>query len=527
MKTLTSVVLAILVVCSLGWLEAADAQRVDSVRAPSASSIPVPGPPLWRPPAERPRVKVATTDFEELVDLCVTDQMGAVDTPGASVAVIVDGELVYEQGYGVTQRGGTDEVDADTQFRIGSVTKMLTAAAVLQQVEAGTVFLDDRLSRYVPELDLIGHWPSEAITIQHLLTHSSGIPDLNFGPNGLTGSTALADWVESLRWVGLHAPPGSFYNYSNPNFNLAGLVVERASGMEYRSYMENHVFGPAGLADTTFDPAAVAARGNASHGHTPDGEGGETIYAPDDYDNGAFAPAGYAYSTAGDLVRWALLLGDGGGAVLSESSALAMQSIQQSLETLPGLGYGYGVFIEPYFDLTVRQHGGNIWGWGAFLLWHPEQRFAVAVLANTFQSLPGAAYCVANEVLDPDFEVTIEPPPPDPERWRQLFQRTLDGSVTTSWAQSSPYPIMGEASEIDDERMLLHLWDPASFWSALWFLDYVYGDLFYVDVDNDGSYDLDVTFLTSTGPPEQLRWMRMRPVVGYPQEDPRSSERNP
>ncbi len=522
MKAISSA-LVVLVMGFPGWVGAAEAPATSVVRSPFSSFIP--GPPLWQLPEMRPKSAATTDDLEQVVDQCVTDAMAAIDTPGAAVAVIVDGQVVYEQGYGVKRRGGSDPVNAETQFRVGSVTKMFTAAAVMQQVEAGTVFLDDKLTRYAPEMDFLGHWPSDEITVERLLTHATGIPDLGFNPDGLTGPNALTEWVATLNWVGLHAPPGTFYNYSNPNFNFAGLVVERASGMEYRSYMENRVFGAAGLSNTTFDPAAVVSRGNATHGHIPDGQGGEIVYAPDEYDNGAFGPAGYAYSTAGDLVRWALLLSDGGGDVLSAGSTTAMQTLQQSMETIPGVGYGYGIFVEPFYDLTVREHGGNIWGWGAFLLWHPERRFAVAVLANTFQSLPGAAYCVAAEVLQPDLSVVIDAPPADPERWQRLFEGTYDASINTGWASSSPYPVLAGLSGYGDEQMLLHLWDPQSPWTALWVVDHQISDVFLIDVDMDGSYDLDLTLLTSPGPPERLRWMRMRPVVGNLQVTPRGGQR--
>jgi CubicO group peptidase (beta-lactamase class C family) len=527
MKALTAGMMTALMSCGGGWVTGGEPPReIEATPAMSVKNF-VPGPPLWRPPAARPRPTSKSTSLEDVVDLCVTDEMAAVDTPGASVAVIVDGQLVYEQGYGVKQRGGTDPVDSDTQFRVGSVTKMFTAAAVMQQVDAGTVFLDDRLTRHVPEIDFIGHWPDDTITVEQLLTHATGIPDLTFNPAGLTGPNALSDWIDTLDWVGLHAPPGIFYNYSNPNFNLAGLVVERSTGTEYRTYMDANVFGPAGLSDTTFDPSVVAARGNATNGHMSDGQGGEIVFAPDEYDNGAYAPAGYAYSTAADLVRWALLLADGGGEVLSPTSAAAMQSIQQSMDVAPGIGYGYGIFVEPFYDLTVRQHGGNIWGWGAFLLWHPERRFAVAVLANTFQSLPNAAYCVAAEVLEPDLSVVIDTPPPDPARWQRLFEGMYDASITTPWASSSPYPVMGELSGFSDEQMLLHMWDPAGHWTALWFVDHQIRDVFLVDVDMDGSADLDLTFITSPGPPEQLKWLRMRPLVGYRQTPPRVGRQVP
>ena len=522
MKTLMSSVIVGLVL-ALAWPVAAagDSDELAPESTPSFAAF-LPGPPLWQPPTQRPRPTVKSTALDDVVDQCVTDAMAAIDTPGASVAVIVDGEMVYEQGYGVKRRGGSDPVDAETQFRMGSITKMFTAAAVMQQVEVGTVSLDDLMTRHIPEVTFLGHWPAEVITVEHLLTHATGIPDLNFLPGGPTGPDALSNWALSLNDVGLHAPPGAFWNYSNPNFNLAGLVVERSSGSEYRGYMDDRVFTPAGMNLTTFDPAEVMARGNFSYGHTPEGTDGEVIYAPDDYDHGAYAPAGYAFSTAGDLARWAQLLSDGGGDVVSRNSAAAMQRIQQDLDTFPGIGYGYGIFVEPFYDLTIRQHGGNIWGWGTFLLWHPERRFSVAVLANTYQSLPGAAYCIADAVLEPDHSAVPEYPV-DPDRW-EIFEGSYDVSLRVS-INPNPYPAVGKVTIEDDGRLVLDLWISDSGWYEAWVLDHAGLDVFYVDVDGDEVYDLDLTFLTSGGTPERLRWMRMRPVVGNLQVAPRDGGR--
>jgi CubicO group peptidase (beta-lactamase class C family) len=506
--------LAMLLAISAGAVEGADP-------GPAGLAF-VPGPPPWQPwPA--PAKMVATDTFEEAVDRCIGDAMAAADTPGAAVAVIVDGTLVYERGYGVKRRGGANPVDAGTQFRIGSVTKMLTAAAVMQQVEAGVVSLDDRLGRWVPEADFTGHWPAGEITVRRLLTHATGIPDLPFHPNGEVGPDAIADWAATLTSVGLHAPPGVFFNYSNPNFSLAGLVVERASGLDFRSYMATRVFAPTGMTDTTFDPAAVTARGNSADGHQPDGAGGEIVYAPADYDNGAFAPAGYAFSTARDLARWALLLSDGGGAVLSEAAAAATQARAQSMGTLPGYDYGLGIFVEPFYDLEIRQHGGNIWGWGTYLLWHPERRFVVAVLANSFQSLPGAAYCVADLVLEPDHGAAPSYPPPDAERL-ELFEGMYDASVVAN-LPSNPYPVEGEVFGDGPGRLAVHLWDPVGGWNAIWDLVHVGHDYFVVDVDYDGVFDFDATFFASPDPVVRPRWLRMRPLVGFPQTAPRPGRR--
>jgi CubicO group peptidase (beta-lactamase class C family) len=478
----------------------------------ASATLPGPGPlPAFVPPALLKAHHGAAT-LDDAIDQCVTESMATAGTPGAAVAVALDGALIVERGYGVTRRNGGRPVDADTFFRIGSITKQLTAAAVLQQVELGTVALDNPVTEYVPELELAGQWPADRITVRHLLTHSSAYPDQIFEPAGATGDDALGEWAAQQSEVALHAPPGNFFNYSNPNFNLAGLVVERASGLPYRRYMAEQVLAPAGMTRTTFDPAAVIADGNYSYGHFASPGGLETVYAPDDYDNAVYAPAGYAFSTAGDLVRWALGLLDGGGPVLTPPSAELMQSPQIDLELIPGYSYGYGVFIEPFGELTLRQHGGNIWGWGAYLVWEAEHRFAVAVLANTFESLPAAAYCIADYALAQG----SAPPPPDPSdpaAWSR-FEGVWDFTTRTS------YPLEGEITVEDDDELSLFLWDVHSGWTAAFTLEHAGYGIFLADLDEDGTLDSDFEFL-ARGSPERVRWLRNRGLVGVRRSTPR------
>jgi len=478
----------------------------------ATATLPGPGPlPVRVPPALLKAHQGAAT-LDDAADQCTTQSMTAANTPGASVAVAHDGVLILERGYGVKRRLVGGPVDADTLFRIGSITKQLTAAAVLQQVELGTVVLDDPVMTYVPELELAGQWPADRITVHHLLTHSSGYPDLPFDPVGRTDDSALAEWAAHQSEVALHAPPGVFWNYSNPNFNLAGLVAERASGQPYRQYMAEHVFAPAGMTRTTFDPAAVMADGNFSYGHLTSPGGFETIYAPDDYDNAVFAPAGYAFSTAGDLVRWALTLLDDGGAVLAPDSARQMQTPQRDLELIPGYSYGYGIFIEPLGDLSVRQHGGSIWGWGAYLIWEPEHRFAVAVLANTFASLPGAAYCIADYLLSPGS--TLHPPDTtDPATWYR-FEGIWDFTTSTG------NPLEGEIFVESDDELSLFLWDAHSGGSAWFTLEHLGYGIFLADLDDDGVLDSDFEFI-ERGSPERADWLRNRSVVGVQRRTPR------
>ncbi len=471
-----------------------------------------PGPVPARVGAEALKAHASAATLEEAIDLCVLQDMALVGTAGASVAVAVDGELFYQMGYGVKHRTQGGAVDADTYFRIGSVTKMLTAAAVMQQVEAGTVALDDPVTTHVPEFEVDGAYPADRITIRHLLTHSSGFPDLGFNLQGPLGNQALSTWAADQDEVLLHAPPGVFWNDSNPNFNLAGLVAERASGIPYRDYMTTSVFGAAGMTRSTFDPDEVMADGNYTFGHLLYAGGTELIYPPDDYDNWVYQPAGYAFSTAGDLVRFALTLIDGGGSMLSPASCHAMQGWQVDLDLVPGFGYGFGIFVEPLGDLVIRQHGGNIPGWGAFLLWETDSRFAVAVLANSFNSLSGAAYCIADAALEPAAGPEI-PDSTDPSTFDK-YEGTWD------FTYQENYPLVGEIIGANEDGVTLFLDDPVGPFDGWYELVHIGYGVFLADLDENGIPDADFTFI-GRGSPERANWLRSRILVGSPRRGPR------
>jgi CubicO group peptidase (beta-lactamase class C family) len=484
--------------------------------APDASSSPLalgPGPLIPRPDPSLVKAHLPAKTLNEAIDLCVEANMAVQDTPGASVAVILNGELLYEAGYGVKHRNMGGDVDPETIFRIGSVTKQLTAAGVMQQREAGRLMLDDPVTRHIPEFEVPGRWSVDTMTVQHLLTHTSGIPDLPFELDDRVDDDALSDWAADHGAQSLHTPPGVLWNYSNPNFNLAGLVAERASGIPYREYMHTRVFAPAGMTRTTFDPAEVMADGNFSYGHyRPSGVILETIYAPEHYDSAITAPAGFAFSTAGDLVSWALTLIDGGGAVLEPESTTEMQQPVASQELLPNMAYGYGIFIEPFGDLTIRQHGGNIPGWGTFLIWEDTHRFAVAVLANTFQSLSDAAYCIADAVLQPGTGPPVNLP----------FDPSILDGYAGGWdfTNSLGQQLLGGITRSGNYSLTVQLLDPVTNQQDSFDLEYYQGEIFLADLNGDGLFDSVFDFL-GRGNPSRTHWLRNRTIVATPQHTPR------
>lgn len=297
-------------------------------------------------------------------------------------------------------------------------------------------------------------------------------------------------------------------------------MLERASGETYRDYLETKLWDPAGMPLTTFDPAAVMAYGNYSTGHevdpingglARDPETGQVItYSPDAYDTGWLGPAGLAFSTPTEMVTWANLLMDGGGEVLSEASAAAMQAPQMTMDTVPFQSYGYGIFQGLYRGVETLDHGGNIMGWSSQLIWVPEQRYAVSILANTIQSLSGSAYCALREGL------ALEPQPPvdfstDPATWGKYagsYEVLLggDGRTFPAWVTWT-----GEGLDVVIDF-------PADIGGMLRTpLIQAYLDTFGMDWDADGVLDLAVHFIEHPrggSPSSEIRWMRHRGFVG-------------
>jgi len=473
-----------------------------------------PGPLL--PHRELPIKAQTTTSYsiEQAIEQCVEADMQALGAPGAAVTVRLGGEVIFDRGFGYKLQGHPELVDSETRFRIGSATKTMTAAAVMQQVEVGLVHLDAPVTEWVPELSLSGRWPAQSITVRHLLTHSAAMPDYIEDPLGPTGDGALTEWAGSLGSVQLHAPPGTFWNYSNPGFCLAGLVAERASGLPYRDLIETRIFDAVGMSASTVDPAEVVASGNFAYGHFQESTGQTTVYAPDSFDSWVASPSGLAFSTAPDLALWGQLLMDGGGAVLSDASARSMQDRQIYLDYVPGYSYGLGVFAETYKGLEVRHHGGNLTGWGTMLLWVPEGRLVVSILGNTHIHMTAAAFCIVDAVLQP------EPSPPvdfltDPDTWGRYtgHYRMIDNRGHLFEAEVSKY----------GERFFITFTDPGE--PGYYRTDLVqqYLDTFYIDWDGDQVLDplYELTFIRRTDPQSITMWLRNRSFVGNRVMEPR------
>lgn len=332
--------------------------------------------------------------FNELVE-SIEAERDAFGAPGVAVAIIEGGEVTFARGFGKKHPDEDDPVLDTTLFRTGSTVKMQTAVALLREVEAGTVDLDAPVTTYVPELEfaLDPTW-APSMTPRQLLTHSHGTVDyLKVDVSDADkDDEALGEFFAEFGDIGyVMAPPGRMYNYSNPGYMLAGLVIERASGQSYREYMAEHVWGPLGMTRTVLLPEDVLADGDYAYGKTTHWvSGNPVVAAPDDYDNGWARPAGYAWSDVHDMAAFVKFLRAGNEAVLSDELRGEMTSPQFPTEQLLDLdAYGFGIshmdgaFIgDDFYDLTSLSHTGAINGFSASLDYYPELDFGMVVLSN-------------------------------------------------------------------------------------------------------------------------------------------------
>ncbi|MBP1475846.1 serine hydrolase [Frateuria sp. MAH-13] len=342
------------------------------------------------------------------------------DVPGIAVAIVKDGHVVMEQGFGLRELGKGDKVDADTLFAIASNTKAFTAAALQQLAEAGKLDMDDRVIEHLPWFRMSDAYVTHEMRIRDLLAHRSGLSlgagDLLYWP---PTDYTTRDVVERLAKVPIKNSFRAGYAYDNILFAVATLVIEQASGQSYADYVREHIFKPVGMNESLIDKTYLKSGMDVATGHAKADFKDLKPVPPMAWLNDP--GAGGIYSSVHDLAKWMNVQLAGGalpttGAdgkpkrLFSEDSQHQMWSMLTPIEIhkaqVPELasltpdffGYGESWFLSDYQGRKLVWHTGGWPGMVSRVTLVPELKLGVVVLTNAES---GAAFnAVTYRVLD-------------------------------------------------------------------------------------------------------------------------------
>ncbi len=357
--------------------------------------------------------------FAEL-ERVVLAELEETKTPGAVVAIVQGETIIYQKGFGVANVETAHPVTPEMLFRIGSMTKMYTAAALVSLAEEGKIDLNAPIGKY-----LAGLPPRLAsVTAHQLLSHTAGLAD---GAEliGKHDESALAEEVRGYKDSMFFTDPGAIFSYANPGYVLAGYLVERLAGEPYSKAVQKRVLDPLKMARTTFQPT-VAMTYPLSVGHAgPSAVAAPRVMRPME-DNAQIWPVGFLFSNVQDLARFAIAFMNGGqldgkpalSAKLIERLSTSNVPVQSQVEG----SYGYGLIMRDYRGVRLVEHGGTTTGFASDFIMAPAQRVAVIVLANRSAHLMKTGEKALELILP------LAPKPPEPEPLK-LTEREIEEYV--------------------------------------------------------------------------------------------------
>jgi CubicO group peptidase (beta-lactamase class C family) len=291
-----------------------------------------------------------------------------------SVLVVKDDKVLLDKAYGFANLEWSIPNTPQTKFRLGSLTKQFTAAAVLLLEERGKLKLDDPIGKFVA--DAPAAW--DKVTIFNLLTHTAGVPNYTSFPtfkSVMRQSMTPIKLIATFRDKPLDFPPGAKFDYSNSNYILLGAVIEKVSGLPYPKFLQENLFTPLGMMDTGYDTASTILPMRAA-GYT---RRNNALMNDDFIDMSIPYAAGSLYSTTHDMLAWEK--GLYGGKLLKPASLNKMMTPYKE-------EYGFGIVIHDDGGHMRFSHNGGINGFATALGWYPDDHLAIVVLDNVANGNP-------------------------------------------------------------------------------------------------------------------------------------------
>jgi CubicO group peptidase (beta-lactamase class C family) len=315
---------------------------------------------------------IAQAPSNEEVNAKANEYMTAaekVDKFSGSVLIARDGKPMFSKGYGMANYEWNIPNTPETVFRVGSITKQFTSAAIMLLQERGKLSTSDPICKYVTECPAA--W--EPITIKQVLTHTSGIPNYTSFPGWMDKKSVLpittAELLAEYKSKPLDFTPGEKFSYSNSGYHLLGAIIEKVSGRTYTDFLQENIFTPLGLKQTGYDMPKPLIKFRAA-GYSREGDG---------LVNAAYLDmlipyaAGSIYSTTLDLLTWEqALYGD---------KLLTAKSREEMFMPFKS-GYAYGWGVGKQLEHNSMSHSGGIYGFSAYIVRFPDDKLTVVVLSN-------------------------------------------------------------------------------------------------------------------------------------------------
>lgn len=404
----------------------------------------------------------AVRDAARLFEAWAEAQLRFRGQPSISVGVIHDQTLVYAKGFGYRDVEKKIPATPDTIYRIGSITKLFTATAILQLRDAGKLSLDDPVSKHLPWFEIATRFEdSRPITIRHLLTHTSGLPRESAYPSWTTlDFPTREELFEGLKRQEAAYAPETRWKYSNLALSIAGEIVAAVSGKPYEQYIQEKILDPLGMQSTSVVlPESHRSRLATAYGfRRPDG--GRSVWPV--IDIGGFRPAGNMSSTAEDLARFVSFQlredDEGPGAVLRRRTRLEMRRphwVRSDWSFAWGLGFG----IRRAGGKTLVGHTGWVSGHVTDVTMDTDQKLGVIILTNADDSGVRRYEAAALALFGPAVKKALEEPdmraPEADPAWAPYIGDYAFGSGAFDWGL---YPrILPQGEKL---KMYLPSYDP-------------------------------------------------------------------
>jgi CubicO group peptidase (beta-lactamase class C family) len=332
-----------------------------------------------------PNLEGINANSKNAVDTYLRESISQSNIPGIAVVIVKDGQVKYLAGYGVTNIEDPSPVTPRTIFDLASCSKSFTALAILLLENDGLLDLDAPVSTYLSELRFADPDAENRITVRDLLNHTSGLPGVFSEPMAFhQGADAMTKLVLAMNKVHLNRPVGSSFEYSNMNYSLLGAIIESVSEKSFEDFIQERIFSPLGMKNTTLYPEIAMEKERAS-GHQL--RFGKIVVSNIKIFRSA-APAGWVLSTAEDMGRWLLVhLNEGkvdGKQIIPRE--IILESHKPAVELVENdeqVAYGMGWLSTTSPDKTkVIWHGGDTPNFVAEMILIPQHDFGISMLVN-------------------------------------------------------------------------------------------------------------------------------------------------